>query len=165
MCAKKRKHIFIHPDRIEDLDETNRRLEANRKKEEPTGYKSVCHIRNTRRRREILLKSDFVKEKCKSGVFILFKVVNRKQIMLQPVPIEFMNRTSIIHIRKRNFSRFRKYGYKARLDRSPEPASVFYETGLDPMLQGYTYELEEYKVQDAAFGEICAYKLIPLKMA
>lgn len=159
-----KKKIFIHPDHIENLDEKYEKLEKDKKPEKETGYRSICYIRNTRKCRQIHLKANFVKEKCKSGAFIIFKVVDKPQIMLQPVPIEFMNRTSVGHIEKRNFAFFHRYGYKAELDRTPEPATIFYNLGLDPMLKGYVFEMVEYVVQDEAFGEIFAYKLVPVKM-
>ncbi|MBM6670044.1 hypothetical protein H6B14_04570 [Phocaeicola coprophilus] len=161
---KKRQNIFIHPDRIEHLDETNARLEQGRKPAVATGYKSICCVRNSRRHRDILLRRDFVREKCPSGVFIIFKVVDRREVMLQPVPVEFINRTSICHIARRPFPWLRGYAYRAELDRTPEPAMVLLHSGVDPLLPEYTFELEEYRVQDAAFGELTAYKLIPFKM-
>lgn len=161
---KKRRNILIHPDHIENLDEKNRRLEANRKEPKATGYETVCTFRNTRKHRDVLLKTDFVRNKCKSGVFIIFKVVNRKEVMLQPVPVEFMNRTSICHVERRFLSHWRCYGYRARLERAPEPAMVFIHSGIDPLIPEYTFRMVEYSIQDEAFGEVLAYKLEPLHM-
>lgn len=162
--TQKKKHIFIHPDHIEDLDETNRRLEASRKEPQLTGYESVCYVYNKARRREILLTKDFVRSRCKTGIFFIFKVVDKSEVMLQPAPLEFINRTSICHVEKRPFAFFRRYAYRAVLDRTPEPAMILYHSGVDPQLPGYTFRMVEYKIQDAAFGEVPAYKLVPHKI-
>ena len=158
----KQKNIFIHPDHIENLDDTARRLERGRKEAVPTGYTSDCVVRNSRRHRDILLSRRFVEEKCPSGAFIIFKVVDKREVMLQPVPIEFINRTSICHAERRAFARLRLYGYRARLDRAPEPAMVLFHSGVDPLLSAYLFRLEEFRVQDAALGELTAYKLVPV---
>ncbi len=158
-----KKHIFIHPDRIEDLDETERKLEQNKKEAEPTGYHSICQIINKGEKRCMLLKSSFVRKKIKSGALFIFSVVNKShEVMLQPVPIEFMNRTAINHVHQRSFSLWRRYGYVVPMDGTPEPAQVLHLLGLSPTLEKYTCRLEEYVVQDAAFGELMAYKIIPM---
>lgn len=159
-----KKHIFIHPDHIENLDEKYSRMEKNKKDPIKTGYTSICLLRNSRKHRDILLKSNFVREKCKSGVFILFKIVNKKEVMFQPVPVEFSNRTSICHIQRRFFPFFKKYAYRSELIRAPEPSMILMHSDVDPLISEYTFELEEYKIQDEVFGEVFAYKLNPLKM-
>lgn len=157
----KKRNILIHPDRIEDLDRTRR----ERKKIEPkqTGYVSICRIRNTRRNRDILFVTDFVAEKMKSLTFMVFHPIGQdKTMMIQPVPAEWINRTSVCHIQERFLSSFRKYGFVSELDRVPEPCEIFHMTGINPLAKGYTYKLEEWRINDDLQGEINAYKLIPL---
>ena len=62
--AKKR-NILIHPNRIEDLDKTRAEQRKKAIKPQPTGYSSICRIRNTRFHRDILFKADFIAEKFK----------------------------------------------------------------------------------------------------
>lgn len=163
--AKKRKNIFIHPDHIENLDETAKKLEAGRKEAEPTGYTSECLLRNTKRHRDMLLKKAFVQEKLKSGAVFFFKVVGKEhEMMMQPVPVEFMNRTSINHVEKRLFGSLRRYAYRTDMYSTPEPSTVLFNLGLSPVAKYYRFRLEEYKVRDAAFGDMMAYKLVPLSM-
>lgn len=166
--TKKKRRIFIHPDHIEDLDETKRKLEVNRKEAVPTGYVSECYIRNTRRHRDMLLTASFVRDKCKSGALFIFKVYGKEhEVMVQPVPVEFMNRTSINHVEKRSLMRYfshRRYAYRTDMHGTPEVSTVFFNLGLSPMAQSYHFRMEEYTVQDAAFGEVKAYKLVPLHL-
>lgn len=163
---KKKRKIFIHPDHIEYLDETKKKLDANRKEAVATGYVSECLIRNTGRHRDMLLPDAFVREKCKSGALFIFKVHGKEhEIMVQPVPVEFMNRTSINHVVKRSFARIfshRRYSYSVDMHGTPEASTVLYLCGLSPLARSYRFRLVEYTVQDAAFGEVKAYKLMPL---
>lgn len=162
---KKRRNIYIHRDHIEDLDETRKKLEANRKEAVSTGYVTDCMIRNTKRHRDLLLRSAFVREKCKSGAIFIFKVVGKdNEVMLQPVPVQFMNRTAINHITRRSFRMLRRYGYSTDMHGTPEASTVLYNLGLSPMATSYRFRLEEYRVQDQAFGETFAYKFIPLSL-
>jgi hypothetical protein len=43
---KNKRHILIHPDRIEDLDAKWAKLELNKREPVRTGYTSVCRLRN-----------------------------------------------------------------------------------------------------------------------
>lgn len=157
----KKKNILIHPDRIENLDKSR----ETRKKIEPrqTGYASICRIRNTNRHRDILFTTDFVAKKMQSLTFMVFHPIGQdKTMMIQPVPVEWINRTSVCHIQERFLSAFRKYGFRALLDRVPEPCEILRMTGINPLATGYTYRLEEWSINDDLQGEIMAYKLIPL---
>ena len=160
-AKKPRKNIFIHPDHVEDLDE-RKRQEANKKEATRTGYSTVCRLINRDGCRELLLKGSFVRNKCKSGAVFIFKVRGKDQVMMQPVPIEFMNRTAIIHVHKRALSAFRRYGYHAVMDGTPQPCQVLHMLGLSPVVEEYVFRLDEYVVQDEAFGETFAYRFIPL---
>lgn len=163
MAEKKKKRIFIHPDHIENLDETDRKLEEKKRDPIKTGYTTTCIIRNTEKRREILLKADFVREKIKSGVFFIFKVLNKEhQVMFQPVPIEFHNRTAVNHVERRFLGSLRRYGFRSDMHGTPEAATVLYNLGLSPQLEEYKFRLEEYSIRDAAFGDVYAYKFIPI---
>lgn len=161
--AKKRKNILIHPNRIEDLDKTRAELRKKAIEPKPTGYSSVCRIRNTRWSRDILFKDDFVSEKMKSMTFMVFHPIGQeKTMMLQPVPPEYINRTSVCHIAARWFARLRRFAFRAPLDRVPEPCEIFRQCGIDPLAYAYTFMLEEWEIMDDAMGKINAYKLIPL---
>lgn len=162
---KKKRNILIHPDRIEDLDKTRR--EQRRKAIEPkrTGYESVCRIRNTRRYRDILFTTDFVSKKMQSLTFMVFHPIGQDNtMMIQPVPVEWINRTSVCHIQERFLSAFRRYGFYADLDRVPEPCEILHMTGINPLAKGYTYKLEEWVINDDLQGQIFGYKLIPLSV-
>lgn len=159
---KQRKNIYIHPDHVEDLDERRHQQEANRKEPRKTGYSTVCRLVNRDCCRELLLKGSFVRSKCKSGAVFIFKVCGKDQVMMQSVPIEFMNRTAIMHVRKRTMSVFRRYGYHAVMDGTPQPCQVLHMLGLSPVVEEYVFRLDEYVVQDEAFGETFAYRFIPL---
>lgn len=161
-AGKQRKNIYIHPDHVEDLDERRRQQEANKKEPKKTGYSTVCRLINRDNCRELLLKGSFVRSKCKSGAVFIFKVCGKDQVMMQPVPIEFMNRTAIMHVRKRSMSAFRRYGYHAVMDGTPQPCQVLHMLGLSPVVEEYVFRLDEYVVQDEAFGETFAYRFIPL---
>lgn len=161
-AKKPRKNIFIHPDHVEDLDERKRQQETNKKEATQTGYSTVCRLINRDGCRELLLKGCFVRNKCKSGAVFIFKVRGKDQVMMQPVPIEFMNRTAIIHVHKRALSAFRRYGYHAVMDGTPQPCQVLHMLGLSPVVEEYVFRLDEYVVQDEAFGETFAYRFIPL---
>lgn len=161
-ARKQRKNIYIHPDHVEDLDERKRQQEANKKEPRQTGYSTVCRLINRDGQRELLLKGGFVRKKCKSGAVFIFKVCCKDQVMMQPVPIEFMNRTAIMHVRKRTMSVFRRYGYHAAMDGTPQPCQVLHMLGLSPVVEEYVFRLDEYVVQDEAFGETFAYRFIPL---
>lgn len=161
-AGKQRKNIYIHPDHVEDLDERRRQQEANKKEPSKTGYSTVCRLINRDNCRELLLKGSFVRSKCKSGAVFIFKVCGKDQVMMQPVPIEFMNRTAIMHVHKRSMSAFRRYGYHAVMDGTPQPCQVLHMLGLSPVVEEYVFRLDEYVVQDEAFGETFAYRFIPL---
>lgn len=159
----KKKNILIHPDRIEDLDKTRR--EQRKKAIEPkaTGYASICRLRNTNRHRDILFTTDFVTRKMQSLTFMVFHPIGQENtMMIQPVPVEWINRTSVCHIQERFLSSFRRYGFYADLDRVPEPCEILRMTGINPLAKGYTYRLEEWSINDDLQGPIFAYKLIPL---
>lgn len=158
----KKRNILIHPDRIEDLDKTREELKKNAIKPQPTGYFSVCRIRNTKRRRDILLPADFVAEKLKSLTVVFFHPIGQeKTMMMQPVPPEWINRTSVCHVQERWFSSLRRFGFSAELDRIPEPCEILHQLGIDPLAKGYTCRLEEWEIMDDKLGKVCAYKLIP----
>lgn len=159
---RKKKNILIHPDRIENLDETRRKQKEKAIKPKKTGYTGICRIRNTKRHRDILFTTDFVVNKMKSLTFMVFHPIGQdKTMMIQPVPVEWINRTSVCHIQERFLSAFRKYGFQAELDRVPEPCEILRMTGINPLANGYTYKLEEWRINDDLQGEINAYKLIP----
>lgn len=160
--AKKR-NILIHPNRIEDLDKTRERLRKNAIKPQRTGYTSICRIRNTRWHRDILFKEDFVGVKLKTMTFIIFHPIGQeKTMMLQPVPPEWINRTSVNHVQSRFLGRFRRFQFRAELDRVPEPCEILRQCGIDPLASGYTFMLEEWEIMDDVMGKIPAYKLIPI---
>ena len=160
--AKKR-NILIHPNRIEDLDKTREKLKRNAIKPQRTGYTSTCRIRNGRWHRDILFKEDFVGEKLKTMTFMIFHPIGQeKTMMLQPVPPEWINRTSVCHVRHRLFGHYRRFAFKAELDRVPEPCEILRQCGIDPLASGSTFMLEEWEIMDDAMGKIPAYKLIPL---
>ena len=161
--TKKRKNILIHPNRIEDLDKTRAELRKKAIKPQATGYSSICRIRNTRWRRDIIFKADFIAEKLKSMTFMVFHPSGEeKTMMLQPVPPEWINRTSVCHVQHRFLGKHRRFAFKAKLDRVPEPCEILRQCGIDPLAQGYTFMLEEWEIMDDVMGKIPAYKLIPL---
>ena len=161
--AKKRKNILIHPTHIEDLDKKHADLRKKAIKPKATGYNSICRIRNTRWRRDILFKADFIAEKMKSMTFMVFHPIGEeKTMMIQPVPPEWINRTSVCHVQQRLFGAWRRFPFYAQLDRVPEPCEILRQCGISPLASGYTFLLEEWKINDDIMGEINAYKLIPL---
>lgn len=161
--SKKRKNILIHPNRIEDLDKRNAELRKKAIKPKPTGYNSFCLIRNSRWHRDILFKGDFVAEKMKSMTFMVFHPIGEeKTMMIQPVPPEWINRTSVCHIQERMSSRFRRFPFRSQLDRVPEPCEILRQCGIDPLASGYSFVLEEWEINDDIMGKINAYKLIPI---
>lgn len=160
--AKKR-NILIHPNRIEDLEKTRAELKKKAIKPQRTGYSSICRIRNTRRHRDILFKDDFIAEKMKTMTFMVFHPIGQeKTMMLQPVPPEYINRTSVYHIEHRWFPKFRRFQFRSQLDRVPEPCEIFRQCGIDPLAHGYSFMLEEWEIMDDVMGKINGYKLIPL---
>lgn len=159
---KKKKNILIHPDRIEDLDRRNERLERNRKEPVSTGYITTCRLRNTRHHHDLLLPASFVRNKITTGCCIIFKVLGKDEMMLQPVPPKYINRTSICHVHRRFFSMFQRYAFRIPLDAVPEPCAILHGLNLDPLLTSYRFQLAEYRIMDDAEGELMAYKFIPV---
>lgn len=161
--TKKRKNILIHPNRIEDLDKTRAELRKKAIKPKATGYNSICRIRNTRWHRDILFKADFIAEKMKSMTFMVFHPIGEeKTMMIQPVPPEWINRTSVCHVQHRLLGSFHRFPFRAQLDRVPEPCEILRQCGIDPLANGYTFLMEEWEINDDVMGKIPAYKLIPL---
>lgn len=161
--ANKRRNILIHPNRIEDLDKKHAELRKKAIKPQRTGYSSICRIRNTRWNRDILFKADFISEKMKSMTFMVFHPIGEeKTMMIQPVPPEWINRTSVCHIQQRWFAKYRRFAFRSMLDRVPEPCEILRQCGIDPLAQGYTFLLEEWEIMDDVMGKIPAYKLIPI---
>lgn len=158
---EKKKNILIHPDHVEDLNAKYEKLEKNRKEPVRTGYTSVCRLRNTRFHRDILFRKSFVREKIPTGAFFVFKEVGKDNVMLQPCKAEWMQRSHIDHVRGRILAPFRFYGCRAELDTTP-PSQILYILGIDPLVNSYTFRMEEWKVQDEHSGETLAYKLVPL---
>lgn len=159
----KKKNILIHPNRIEDLDQKQAELRKKAIKPKATGYNSICRIRNSRFHRDILFKADFIAEKMKTMTFMVFHPIGEeKTMMIQPVPVEWINRTSVCHVQHRLFGKYRRFGFKADLDRVPEPCEILRQCGIDPLANGYTFLLEEWEINDDVMGKITAYKLIPL---
>jgi hypothetical protein len=160
---------------VEHLDETRALRRKNAKEPEFTGYVSVCQLINRKKCREFRFKSRFVREKMKSGLFLTFAPFTAQQalkaeketgderhrtgIMLQPVPPEYMRRTSVAHIHHRLMGFLRRFGMYAPMDTFPEPCEVLYRMKLDPTLEKATFLMEEWKIQDDALGEVLAYKL------
>jgi hypothetical protein len=182
--SAKRNNIRIHPDHVEHLDQTRAEARKHAIKPERTGYESVCQLVNEEKKtltsllfgyREFRFKAKFVKEKMKSGVFITFAPFDSKQaeraenetgdeqhrtgIMLQPVPVEYMKRTSIAHIHRRLFGFLCRFGYYADMDTVPEPCEILWRMHLDPTMRRATFILEEWKIKDDKQGETFAYKL------
>ncbi|WP_300794272.1 hypothetical protein [uncultured Bacteroides sp.] len=162
----KLKNKIIHPDRIEDRSETIKEREKLKIKNEHTGYTSHCVIINKSKNRSILFKSSFVKEKIKTGCLVIFKVVGQNEIWMQEVTPQFSARTSIAHVKKRMFHFLCRYGYKAVLDGTPEPATILFNSGVDPLLSKYRFRIEEYTAKDEFIDKekVMNYKLIPEKM-
>lgn len=160
------KDKIIHPDRIEDRSETRKKLEKSRIKNVFTGYKSTCVIINKANRREMLVKSSFVRKKIKTGCMVIFKVVGKDEIWMQSVTPKLSARTSIAHAKKRHFHFLLKYGYKFVLDGTPEPATILFNSGVDPLISKYKFRIEEYTAKDEFTSEekVMNYKLIPLKI-
>ena len=156
------KNILIHPNRIENRDETNRRLEKNRREPKPTGYVTDAILRNTQRHRDLLLPLSFIRTKMPSCACIIFQVLGKEEMMLQPGPTKYMNRTSICHATRRIFASIRRNGYRVELDAVPEPCTILHTLGIDPRTTGYHFRMEEWQIMDDAEGLTCAYKLIPL---
>lgn len=158
----KKKNILIHPDRIEDLDRRNERLERNRKEPVPTGYTSTCKLRNTRHHKDLLLPASFVRNKIPTGCCIIFRVLGKDEMMLQPVPPKYINRTSICHVHRRTLGMFHRHAFRIPLDAVPEPCAILHGLNLDPLLTSYRFRLTEYSIMDDAEGELMAYKFIPV---
>jgi hypothetical protein len=163
----KKKNIFIHPDRVEDLDKTWKDLELNKAKPEPTGYSTVCLLRNTPEARfpfrhsDVLLKRSFVERKMPTRAFIIFHDIRQDGVMLQPVKLEWMDRSHINHARRRRLSFLHLFGYVAPLTTTP-PSQILALLGIHPLTSAYYCRLEEWRVKDQYDGEVLAYKIIPL---
>lgn len=160
------KDKIIHPDRIEDRSETRRMLEKSKIKNEHTGYKSSCVIINKANRREMLVKSSFLRKKVKTGCMVIFKVVGKDEIWMQTVTPKFSARTSIVHAKRRWFHFLLRYGYKFVLDGTPEPATILFNSGVDPLISKYRFRIEEFTAKDEFSTEekVMNYKLIPERM-
>lgn len=158
---KKKSRKFIHPDRIEDLDKRDAELEKKRREAKPTGYVTHARLRNTKRNQDLLLPADFVRRKMPTCLCMIFKVLNRDEVMLQPVPARYMKRTSICHAYRRPWGFLRRYGCHVTLDAVPEPCTILHILGLDPLMTSCKFRLEEYSIMDDGEGEVMAYKLIP----
>lgn len=157
------KHKLIHPDRVEDLDEKNKNLEASSKDPQKTGYSSTCIIYNKPHRREIVFRKSFVEEKIPAGVILIYKVLKQEKIMLEPVDLSFINRTSVAHIEPRRFFSFRRYPYRALLDTTPEPSMIMLHSKVSPKLPAYKYRLDEYIIRSDEGKDVKAYQFVPLR--
>jgi hypothetical protein len=167
--------IRILPDRIVHLADERRRRRQFAKQPKVTGYMSECRLINTKHCREFRFTADFVREKLQTGLILTFAPFSAEQalkaeeetgeerhrtgIMIQPVPPEYMKRTSVAHIRRRFLGLFSRFPYYATLDTVPEPCEVLNRMRMDPSLPSATFFLEEWIIQDDMLGEIKGYKL------
>jgi hypothetical protein len=164
---KNKRHILIHPDRIEDLDAKWAKLELNKREPVRTGYTSVCRLRNLFkgpalfRRLDALFPRSFIEEKMPSRGFIIYHDMKRDWVMIMPVPPEWMHRSHVNFVSERILSLFRRFAYKASLD-STSPSTVFYYSHISPLCASYAFRLEEWLVHDEHLGDKLAYRLIPL---
>jgi hypothetical protein len=173
---KPKKHLFIHPDHVEDLDKKYERLELNSQEAVYTGYTSVIKIRNYLyqggffKASDVLFTSRFVREKMPTRAFIIFNEIRKGKngrpektgnVMFQPAKQEWMNRTHINHVVPRLLSSLRRFGYRAPLDSTPPP-QIFYEYNIAVRAKYYYFRLAEYRIKDEYDNDVFAYKLIPL---
>lgn len=166
--AKKKRHIFIHPDHVENLDRKWERLELNKQEAKPTGYVGYCRFRSTPEARysfmrhiDVLFHRKFVESKLPTRAFFFYHDTKRDWYMLQPAKPEWINRTHINHVLLRPFSKLRRFGYAAPLTTTP-PCQIFYNTCVSPLARAYTYQLQEYYVNDEHEGRTLAYRLVPV---
>lgn len=171
MTTDNKKNIRIHKDYIENLDDTNKKLEASSFKAHPTGLRIRCKVVN----RDSIMNpicramglprthymsflftataATFFPTRC----FIMFIDKATRAVFLQPVPAQYLNATHIMHISERRMP-FSRFVYRAPFN-GCTPAQLFYTLGIDPLTRSIELYLEEWRVADQHLGETSAFKL------
>ena len=191
-AARKKQHILIHGDHIEDLDERDRREQAEAVEVKETGYRTRCRIVSREDRwnwlrravngmvgwmfpewkmpcrmkyvRRVELKRKFVEMRMVTRCVHLFHDPKRDKMYLQCPELQMMQRTSIAHVERFGWWWLRRYGYYATLDMTPEPSYVMLLTGVNPdKTRSQEYDLVEEDGKCRYMGVTKVYRMEPVR--
>ena len=188
-AKRKKQHIRIHADRIENLDERDEKERREAVEVKETGYSTQCRLVNKEgglnwlRRlvnrmlgwavprgesvwklkfvRRVEFKRKFVEMRVETRCVHIFHDPKRDKMYVQFPPLKMMNRTSIAHLKKKKYSWAHRYGYYAELDMTPEPAYVMMMTGVHPDAKVQDYRLVEEDGKCRYFGVTKVYRMEP----
>lgn len=123
----------------------------------------VCMDLQYRNRME--LKRNFVKTRVVTRCATLFKGKNKGKnvgLILQPVPVEYLNRIAVEHVEKKSFSILRKYPYYMDLN-SYSAVELLRCAGVNPLVhRDMTFRLVEIDGKSSINEMAKFYELKPL---
>ena len=189
---RKKQHIRIHADRIENLDDTAERIKKEGEEAKETGYKSICRMYYRESRwnwlRKIVnsmtswaypygknccplvyknrleLKRNFVKNKVVTRCATMFLGKNKGKkngLIMQPVPVEYLNRMPVEHVEKKTFGWIRRWPYYMDLN-SYSAVELMRCAGVNPLAnKEVRLRLVEIKGKDGA-AMTYYYKMQPI---
>lgn len=187
-AARKKQHIRIHRDHIEDLDERDEQEQKNAVEIINTGYHTKIRLVSresrlnwlrravnrvmawacapgevvwpTRRIRKVELKRGFVQEKMATRCLAWLHDSKQGSMYFIPVPMEHMQRTSICHINEYKWPWLHRFGCWAEMDMTPTSEYAMLMTGVDPRhTTSKVYRVEEVTGKDRHVGEVMHYRL------
>lgn len=191
-AARRKQHIRIHPDHIENLDETAARQAREAVEVKETGYKSRLRLTSRGSRlnwlrrlvsrslswlypkerkawpevyyRRAEFKRNLLEMRVETRCALFFHDPRKKKMYVQFCPLDYMKRTSVCHIEKHRLSRLRRYAYYADMDMTPEPTYVMLKSGVYPKGGScrLDYELVEEEGKCTDLGPVRVYRMEPI---
>lgn len=111
------------------------------------------------------MKRKFVRDKVVTRCVSFSGVYNKgkdKTLCMQVVPLEFINRGCVEHVKKKRWSWLRAYPYYAELSNTSAPALML-ESGVNPMhSHRVTYEVTEIMGKDRMLESPYYYRMKPV---